>query len=809
MPFSAVFDVSTLNGANGFRIDGVIPFSQTGRALATLDINGDGLTDLVLGAPAGISPGYVYVVFGKVGGFGTGVNLATLDGTNGFRLQGEVGMSYTGIAVSSAGDFNGDGFTDLIIGADRTSFNGSYSGSAYIYFGKGDGFAGASTLSPDGYGAMRLDGETSTRAGVSVASAGDVNGDGYDDVIVGAPYAFGGMTFVVYGRPSDGLGTVSMLFMDGTNGFTISNGGDQVGVSVSAAGDINGDGKGDLIIGVPRTSEFGFATGSAYVWFGGDDPGAYVDLATVDGTNGFKLTGEGTEDLAGFSVSSAGDVNGDGFDDIIVGARGGGAFGKAYVVYGKASGFTSNLLLSSLDGVNGFQIVADSAGQTLGAKVTRAGDINGDGVDDLLVSAPYSDRIAENSGAAYVVFGRAGGLGATVDVSTLNGANGFRIDGLIEGGWLGIGVAGAGDLNNDGYDDLMIGARQHTGPGAIGATYVIYGGPGAPSSIISPGSAGNDITNGAAANDQLSGQGGNDVLSGFAGDDILDGGDLSDQLFGGDGADDLIGGGGGDILYGDDGADELSGGDGADKLFGGTGADLLNGGTGNDRMDGQSDIDVLNGGTGNDYLDGGLGADVMTGGLDNDIYIVDDAGDQTIELAGEGYDIVRTAVDGLTLADNIEGLELQGSADIDGNGNGGANNLQGNAGANRLDGGGGVDTINGNDGDDIIVGGLGNDLLRGGTGADTFVVAHSFGSSLETDQIYDFSTAEGDILDLSAAFAGTIAKVDAFSKTAGQMTLAFAGGITTVRLDINGDGKVDYQVKINGDVTADSGGWLL
>jgi Ca2+-binding RTX toxin-like protein len=199
----------------------------------------------------------------------------------------------------------------------------------------------------------------------------------------------------------------------------------------------------------------------------------------------------------------------------------------------------------------------------------------------------------------------------------------------------------------------------------------------------------------------------------------------------------------------------------------------------------------------------------MSGGANNDIYIVDDAGDQTIELAAEGYDIVRTALDGWVLGDNLEALQLQGSADIDGAGNAGANNLQGNAGANSLDGAAGSDTINGNDGDDTVIGGLGNDLLRGGTGADSFVVAHAFGPVLETDQIYDFSTAEGDIIDLSGAYAGTLELAAGFSKTAGEMTLTFAGGITTLRLDVNGDGKVDYQMKINGDVTGDSGGWIL
>jgi hypothetical protein len=305
-----------------------------------------------------------------------------------------------------------------------------------------------------------------------------------------------------------------------------------------------------------------------------------------------------------------------------------------------------------------------------------------------------------------------------------------------------------------------------------------------------------------------------DVLQGAGGDDVMDGGSGNDILNGGDGDDELTGGGGGDILNGQNDNDTLNGGDGADKLYGLTGLDTLNGGAGNDYMYGGDNNDTLDGGEGNDMLDGGTGGDAMTGGLGNDVYLVDNANDTTVEAANEGYDIVRTALT-WTLADNIEGLELQGGGNANGTGNAGANNLQGNSGDNFLYGLAGVDTINGNDGSDVIIGGEGNDLLRGGLGADDFRVAHAFGSVLETDQVYDFSTAEGDRIDISQidAVAGgsddAFTLVAAFSKVAGQMTLTFASGITTLRLDINGDGKADYQMKINGDVTGDSGGWLL
>ncbi len=542
-----------------------------------------------------------------------------------------------------------------------------------------------------------------------------------------------------------------------------------------------------------------------------------LNLSALNGTDGFRISGAAAEDFSGRSVASAGDVNGDGIDDVIVGARAadsnGSNSGASYVVFGKdtaAEGaFAANLDLGALNGTNGFRISGAAAFDLSGYSVASAGDVNGDGIGDLIVGAKDASPNGFYSGASYVVFGRDtaayGAFAANINLGALIGTDGFRISGVATSDRSGASVASAGDVNGDGIDDLIVGAA-FANVDDSGASYVIFG---RADPVSFTGTAADDTQGGRAAADSLSGLGGKDTLSGLGGDDVLDGGDANDVLHGGDGADDLIGGAGSDILNGEAGADDLDGGDGADKLFGGLGADDLIGGLGNDRFDGGDDVDSLIGGDGNDYHDGGAGADVMTGGLGNDIYIVDDVGDQTIEAASQGYDIVRTALDGWVLGDNFEGLELQGIGNIDGTGNAGANNLQGNAGANSLLGLAGVDTLNGNDGDDIIIGGLGNDLLRGGIGADTFVVAHAFGAVLETDQVYDFFAAEGDTIDLSAAFAGTLALVAAFSKTAGEVTLTFAGGITTLRLDSTGDGKADYQMKINGDVTGESGDWML
>jgi hypothetical protein len=207
---------------------------------------------------------------------------------------------------------------------------------------------------------------------------------------------------------------------------------DVSGRSVSSAGDINGDGFDDILIGADGADPNGnLGAGETYVVFGtnaGFDPS--LNLSSLNGGNGFVINGSDERDFSGYSVSSAGDINGDGFGDILIGAPGTGPdsdydnSGEAYVVFGSDQGFGPSLDLSSLNGGNGFVLGSDERDFS-GYSVSSAGDINSDGFDDILIGARGADPNGYFSGEAYVVFGSDQGFGPSLDLSSLNGGNGF------------------------------------------------------------------------------------------------------------------------------------------------------------------------------------------------------------------------------------------------------------------------------------------------------------------------------------------------------------------------------------------------
>jgi hypothetical protein len=597
------------------------------------------------------------------------INLSSLNGSNGFRLDGEVAHDLFGISVSNAGDVNGDGFDDVIVGAFGADPNGLSSGSSYVVFGKASGFSANFDLSTlNGNNGFRLDGVAAHDfSGRSVSNAGDVNGDGFDDLIVGAYGAnpngdSSGSSYVVFGKASGFSATMDLSSLDGSDGFRLDGmtAGDSSGWPVSNAGDVNGDGFDDVIIGAHYAGPNGHSSGSSYVVFGkASGFSATMDLSSLDGSNGFRLDGREENDFSGLSVSTASDVNGDGFDDVIVGAIGahyagpnGNWSGSSYVVFGKASGFSATMELSGLDGSNGFRLDGVAAYDFSGWSVSNAGDVNGDGFDDLIIGATDADSNENNSGSSYVVFGKASGFSATMELSSLDGSNGFRLDGIAENNYSGYSVSTAGDVNGDGFDDVIVGASRASPNGnESGSSYVVFGKASGFSATMELSSL--DGSNGF----RLDGVSAGDLT----GRSVSNAGDVN-----GDGFDDLIVGapradlngeesGSSYIIFGrsDFGRDvDFPGTAGDDALTGTKAAERFEAGAGNDKMIGRGGADTFYGEAGDDYI---RVADLSFQWVDGG------AGRDTLGLGGKGLNLDLAGVNGRI--SDIETIYLYGTGD--------------------------------------------------------------------------------------------------------------------------------------------------
>ena len=372
-------DFSKLSGS-GLFINGVDAGDQSGSAVAPIgDFNGDGFDDIFIGAPAADSSGTAYVVYG---GISPATELNALDGTNGFRINGVNFDERNGASVSSAGDMNGDGYIDLLIGAPNAAPLGA-SGQCYVVFGGvGVGASGPVELNAlDGSNGFTLSSILGADAalGRTVSSAGDLNGDGFGDIVVGAPGAADGASFVVFGR--EDIGSPSLItflpFIQeaGVLSLYSETGNIQNGFSVSSAGDVNGDGLDDVLIGSPSNTNQ--LQDRCYVVFGRANmgPGGSLTLTSLSGDKGVRINGTQFFERVGISVSSAGDFNNDGIDDIILGSVQGGNF---YVVFGSPD---FGQIVPGDVNANGCVGAGDLA-ELLAAWGSSEADLNNDGVTD-------------------------------------------------------------------------------------------------------------------------------------------------------------------------------------------------------------------------------------------------------------------------------------------------------------------------------------------------------------------------------------------------------------------------------------------
>ncbi len=381
------------------------------------DVNGDGYGDAITVAPDGLAGngGTVFVYRGSPSGLNISPSfIASFDGVP---------------TASSAGDVNGDGYDDIIIGIPTYSNGQQFEGKVIIYHGSRNGL---SSIAPAWTSESN---EVNTFFGEVVAPAGDVNNDGYDDVIIGSPrFSNGGQSlegkvWVYYGSPT-GLRPIASWTKEGNQT------GASFGFSISS-GDMNGDGHDDILVGSPFYTNSKGGDGKAFVYNGSSS-----GLKSIES---WSIESDLDDEYFGYSVSSTGDVNGDGYDDVIIGALGNKPNGKVYVYYGSVTGLRT---------ISGWTAVGEKNG-SFGRSVSAAGDVNGDGYDDIIIGdnwfGNFNGNAASSQGKAYVYHGSATGLGSRPF---------WTEEGNNIGAEFGYVVGNAGDVNGDGNSDITVVARN-------------------------------------------------------------------------------------------------------------------------------------------------------------------------------------------------------------------------------------------------------------------------------------------------------------------------------------------------------------